>query len=714
MTHSQPLPSNHQPSPGTPLDALSPRYMAIDSVEGSTAVQRFVVKLQYNVPTTANNVDDDPTTTVQAPPITRPSPHVTIPGRLLSLLKQNHRDDVSFLTKNDELVDLQALTNQSEDTIREWFLYYHRPKAYRHHELWITVETTLTYAALKYPILSWLRERDHWLDLHGFGVQVTRIFRIGYILALEPRHIFRADLQASINREIAHRLSSLTPKARTALYQQYGSADSAPSREPPIVRLQFASSITHQGDTNAAPAETRGLRIECDFNDKNLIEYMMTQISSASPYFGIFLSLSMTRHHSQIATCRTIVQAHNHTLHQHRVHAIAGISATQMDTTTSNGTTLCQQLLALPGVNRLERTPATPSIGKWLVFTTEEHQQACEQSLDNALSAAFTNMQFISQFPRFPTPVRLSNPEPPVDYVNAVLNVANQVLATANSDTASLQAPNAWARGPPRVSSDQASATGSTLTKQDTHTVATQMSEMQTLISEQAKQLKIITEMQKQLQDTQNKTQHSMEQQVATAVTNSLDSLLDQLLPRISARIDEKLAVHFAPSSNTNATHYPPPSHPVPHNLALLPGPMPSPQYMMMHPNGPPMLPPLHPFPMPATHSSPQPASHNVTPATLPHSVSAPSTTTHPNPPPAQPTQPSQGPVRAPSIPPQSQPATPVQPSTSTIHTRPASDGSSERPPPKIPRQDTQLDPSLTPLTTDAHGGIPPPSPSQQ
>ena len=105
--------------------------------------------------------------------------------------------------------------------------------------------------------------------------------------------------------------------------------------------------------------------------------------------FGIFVSSNVTRQTHQLDTCRTIIKAQNLKLNKHRIHAIAGIGLNQMDTPDENNTTLRSKLLALPGVTRVERTPATPSMGKWFIFTDNDHEEASRQALEANLAPLF-------------------------------------------------------------------------------------------------------------------------------------------------------------------------------------------------------------------------------------------------------------------------------------------------------------------------------------
>jgi hypothetical protein len=82
----------------------------------------------------------------------------------------------------------------------------------------------------------------------------------------------------------------------------------------------------------------------------------------------------------------------------------------------------------------LPLTPATPTLGKWLIFTTETEQNACENMLDDKLAAAFTDMLLTPQFPRFPRPTRLPTISPSVDYIAAIMADADSNLNLGYDD----------------------------------------------------------------------------------------------------------------------------------------------------------------------------------------------------------------------------------------------------------------------------------------
>jgi hypothetical protein len=167
------------------MDDLSARFMAVASDAGAKTVQRFVVKLQFKT----------------GPPPTAPAAHGhlgTTATAFLSHLKLSHGDDVSFVSlADDTFIDLQAMPTKTDADCHSLFKMVHRPNAYRASELWIKLETSLSFAAVKKPMFEFLRTNDYWLDLHEFGIQGTKVMRIGYVLDLDPRHIFCDDLQAS-------------------------------------------------------------------------------------------------------------------------------------------------------------------------------------------------------------------------------------------------------------------------------------------------------------------------------------------------------------------------------------------------------------------------------------------------------------------------------------------------------------------------------------
>ena len=199
------LPPHHGdtgPPQGSRLEEMSPGFMAIDNTENATAKQRFLVKFQYK-PISADQL-----------PTNHPAPtdpihhtHITTTMLLISKLRLQFGNDLSVLALDNTMIDLQALTNNAFAEFSKKFKYVHRPNAARPHEVWLTVDTTLTFGAIKRQLITWLQEKDMWMDLHGFGIQVLRTFNLGYLLAFEPRHIFRVISSVSTcNRASIERL----------------------------------------------------------------------------------------------------------------------------------------------------------------------------------------------------------------------------------------------------------------------------------------------------------------------------------------------------------------------------------------------------------------------------------------------------------------------------------------------------------------------------
>jgi hypothetical protein len=157
----------------------------------------------------------------------------------------------------------------------------------RASELWIKLKKPLSFAAVKKPMFEFLHTNDYWLDLHGFGIKVTKVMRIGYLLDLHPCHIFRDDPQASLNQELAAQLQKLAPAARSTLLQKYKCSDTTADRPTPQIRLLFASNkLQHLANKSKIPVNTGALALECAFDDRNLVEFYLTQFSRhVSGYF---------------------------------------------------------------------------------------------------------------------------------------------------------------------------------------------------------------------------------------------------------------------------------------------------------------------------------------------------------------------------------------------------------------------------------------------
>jgi hypothetical protein len=178
----------------------------------------------------------------------------------------------------------------------------------------------------------------------------------------------------------------------------------------------------------------------------------------------------MTKQSDFISQFRTLIVSHNKCLTSHPTIPIAGISVHQMDHADLRGTSVHEFLFNLDPLLHIELTPATPTLGKWHVFTTVDAQTSCEVLLDDKLSSAFTEMLLMPEFPRFPAPTRLPTISPPVDYIAAI-------MADADSNL------NAWHRAPPQQT--EVASTGSTLTRTLALTIATHINELMILMETQ-------------------------------------------------------------------------------------------------------------------------------------------------------------------------------------------------------------------------------------
>ena len=140
------------PSKGTTIDDLSPRFMAVAASAGAKTLQRFIVKFQYKPPTTA-------------PPDKARGHFSTAATTFLSKVLLTHGGDVSFVSiADDTLIDLQSMPTKSDADCQLWFKLVERPNAYRSQELWIKIETGLSFSAFKSPLFDYLTDNDYWLD----------------------------------------------------------------------------------------------------------------------------------------------------------------------------------------------------------------------------------------------------------------------------------------------------------------------------------------------------------------------------------------------------------------------------------------------------------------------------------------------------------------------------------------------------------------------
>jgi hypothetical protein len=572
------------PSKGTTLDDLSSRFMAVAASAGAKTLQRFVVKFQYKPPTTAPTGND--------------RGHLsTAATTFLSKVKRTHGDDVSFVSLADDTpIDLQSMPTKTDDDCARMFKIVERPKAYRSMEIWIKLETALTFSSFKSPMFDFLRDNDYWLDLHGFGVQVTKIMRIGYVLDLDPRHIFREDFQASVNLEIDAQLQKLTPLDRQALFKKYRCDNSDSDRTSLKIRILLANNLSHPADKSSNPATTRALAVECPFDDRNLIEYFLMKFSChTSGYFGKFINVSMTKQPDFVLQFRTLVASHNKRLNAHRALPIAGISVHQMDQADLSGTSLRDFLLDLDYIHRIERTPATPTLGKWLVFTTSATQGACEVLLDDHLAKSFAEMLLSSEFPRFQVPTRLPTISPPVDYIATIMADADSNLGSDDGieDHVTLgpHTGNAWHRGPPK--NPEAISTGSTITRTLAPTVATQIDEIKILMTTQQEtftaRIAALQTMQDDFLKRQQVAHDNMDKRFTDLLSSQLDTLIEKALPRLTQRMDDKINDYFTTASHKRP--HPPSSSTSPDLSSTAPMQHPIPPHVPYHP----LAPTMHP-----------------------------------------------------------------------------------------------------------------------
>ena len=184
MTILTPNHGDTGPPKGSRLDEMSPDFMAINKDENATAKHRFIVKFQYK-----DQTADQAPPNATNPTETNDHMHVTTTMTILSKLKLQFGNELTVLDLNQGMIDLQTVTNQDFNEHSKKFKYIHRPNAARPNELWINIETTMTFGNMKRPLIEWLQEKDMWMDLHGFGIQVLRTYNLGYLLAYEPRHI---------------------------------------------------------------------------------------------------------------------------------------------------------------------------------------------------------------------------------------------------------------------------------------------------------------------------------------------------------------------------------------------------------------------------------------------------------------------------------------------------------------------------------------------
>jgi hypothetical protein len=608
------------PSKGTTLDDLSPDFMAVAASAGAKTVQRFIIKFQYKPPATAPTGND--------------RGHLsTAATTFLSKVKLTHGDEVSFVSFADEtLIDLQAMPTKTDADCSLMFKIVERPKAYRPSEIWIKLETALSFSAFKSPLFDFLRDNDHWLDLHGFGVQVTKIMRIGYVLDLDPRHLFREDYQGSVNRAIATHLRHLAPPDRTALFKKFRCTVTDPDRPSPKIRILIANNLKHPADKSSTPANTRALAVECPFDDRNIIEHFLMKFSChPSGYFGKFINVSMTKLPDFVPQFRTLIASHNKRLTAHRAIPIAGISVHQMDEMDLSGSSLRDFLLDLDHIHRIERTPATPTLGKWLIFTTVTALADCELALDDHLATSFTDMLLTPSFPRFPLPTRLPTISPPMDYIATIMADAGTNLGSDDEldDHATLDnhTGNAWHRGPPK--NPDGASTGSTITRTLAPTVTTQMDEIKILMASQQEafntRINSLQTMQDEFLKRQQAATQNMDKRFTEILSSQLDTLIDKALPRLTQRMDEQISAYFQSSNKRPHPPSPSTSPALSSNASLRTGapiPPPLPPHML-HPSAShPMLPshlnyPRGPFPGPfysQPHHPPPPLEHMLLP----------------------------------------------------------------------------------------------------
>jgi hypothetical protein len=147
---SDPPPGNTAHLPGTSLEDLSPRFMAINEVEGTKSAHGFIIKFQFK--SSKSSTHDDPSL---------PRGHVA--HTLTSFLSHAllaHPDQLKFLTSTDSYINLQAISTKTEAELQDLFQVTIRPNANRAHEIRLKLETALRFNEFKKPIFSWLQAND--------------------------------------------------------------------------------------------------------------------------------------------------------------------------------------------------------------------------------------------------------------------------------------------------------------------------------------------------------------------------------------------------------------------------------------------------------------------------------------------------------------------------------------------------------------------------
>jgi hypothetical protein len=144
-----------------------------------------------------------------------------------------------------------------------------------------------------------------------------------------------------------------------------------------------------------------------------------------------------------------LIACHNN-LTNHRNIQFAGISNEDTYRPNSDATigTIANQILAQPFILALERTPATPLIGKWLFITTSTDFDQATNYLDKNLPVLLRAISNPKHFMTFPRPRHIKLNQVFMNYINTITCAAK---TTASNHSGSLARPpgtNVWQGGP--------------------------------------------------------------------------------------------------------------------------------------------------------------------------------------------------------------------------------------------------------------------------
>jgi hypothetical protein len=226
----------------------------------------------------------------------------------------------------------------------------------------------------------------------------------------------------------------------------------------------------------------------------------------------------------------------------HRSIQIAGISDEDMHRPNLHTTigTISSQQLAQPFILAIERTPATPVIGKWFVITTSTQFDQATDYLDKNLPVLLEALANPKHFMTFPCPCRIKPSQVPMNYINTISSAAR---TTASNHAGSLAHPpgtNAWQGRPPRPISrhDNENASAVTKTSLASETISSKMDDF---INKQEQAMACMQTALLSLSNSQANSKATLLQEIDTKL-HAQESATNARLNRLTSSFEASLA----------------------------------------------------------------------------------------------------------------------------------------------------------------------------